>query len=350
MVITAVNSITPVGHDAAMTAASARAGISRLIESEDYFDIEGNPITAARIAGISDDEDDAARMGMIVQICLEGLLEKYFQDGSGSEHEIHLLLGVAALSRPGPRYEGKNLEVANHCVEIARRWAQKVTLQVIASGHPATIRCLEIAKQLLEKNPNALCLVGGIDSLLALDTLNWFEEAERLKSETFGRNQSFSPGEAVGFMIVETKNGALRRKKKIFAEVAGIGLAKEPAPFLSEQPAKGEGLTKACRTALTKSACKPGEIAAVLGDLNGEFFRSKEWSYAEFRCFGNSNESRQLWHPADCMGSAGAASGAILINMATVALTRGWIKNYALVFCSDDEGECGTVILKSASN
>ncbi len=350
MVITAVNSITPVGHDAAMTAAAARAGISRLVESEDYFDIEGNPITAARIAGISDDEDDVARMGMIIQFCLESLLEKYFQDSSGFENEIHLLLGVATLSRPGPRYEGKNQEVAQQCVEIARKWAQKATLQVITSGHPATMHCLEIAGQLLKKDPDSLCLIGGIDSLLALETLNWFEEAGRLKSETFGRNQSFSPGEAVGFMVVETKNGALRRTKKILAEVTGIGLAKESAPFLSEQPSKGEGLTKACRTALRESACKPGEIAAVLGDLNGEFFRSKEWSYAEFRCFGNNHETRPLWHPADCMGSVGAASGAILINMATVALTRGWIKNYALVFCSDDEGECGAVVLKGNSN
>jgi 3-oxoacyl-[acyl-carrier-protein] synthase-1 len=219
---------------------------------------------------------------------------------------------------------------------------------VIASGHPATMRCLESAGKLLEKNSNALCLIGGIDSLLALDTLNWFEEAERLKSETFGRNQSFSPGEAVGFMIVETEEGARRRNKKILAKIAGIGSAKEPAPFLSEQPSKGEGLTQACRTALSQSGCSPKNIEAVWSDLNGEFFRSKEWGYAEFRCFGNGNDTRQLWHPADCMGSAGAASGAILINMATVALARGWIKNYALVFCSDDEGERGAVVLKSA--
>ena len=58
LVITATNSITAVGHNAEMTAASVRAGISRLEESIDYYDIEGNPILTASVEGISDDEDD----------------------------------------------------------------------------------------------------------------------------------------------------------------------------------------------------------------------------------------------------------------------------------------------------
>jgi len=50
------------------------------------------------------------------------------------------------------------------------------------------------------------------------------------------------------------------------------------------------------------------------------------------------------------MGSIGAASGAILMNIAAVGLSRGWIEKYAMVFCSDDEGERGSVVLKSGSS
>lgn len=225
-----------------------------------------------------------------------------------------------------------------------------MTLQVITSGNSSVIRCIDVAAQLLKDNSHSICLVGGIDSLLSLDTLYWFEKAERLKSETFGRNQGFPPGEAAGFMIIETKQQALIRKTKPLAELVGIGLANEPAPFLSEQPSKGEGLTNACKTALSESSCNPADIEAVFCDLNGEFFRSKEWGYAEIRCFGNRNESRKLWHPADCLGSVGAASGAILVNIAAVVLSRGWIGKNTMVFCSDDEGECGSVVLKSSSS
>ena len=345
MVITAVNCITAVGHNAGMTAASVRAGISRLEESNDYYDIEGNPITAAFLQGISDEETDVTRMTDIAKCCLESLLEKYFQDKIGLESEVNLLLGAAPLSRPGPRYEGE--ELVNHLGSIIRKWTKKVTPQVITSGNSAVIRCIKIAGQLLKENPHCLCIIGGIDSLLALNTLDWFEEAERLKSGTFGRNQGFPPGEAAGFMLVETKEAALGRKKKALAEVAGVGLANEPAFFLSERPSKGEGLTKACKTALSESSCDPADIEAVLGDLNGEFFRAKEWGYAEVRCFGNCNDVRRLWQSVDCMGSIGAASGAILMNIAAVGLSRGWIEKYAMVFCSDDEGECGSVVLKS---
>jgi 3-oxoacyl-[acyl-carrier-protein] synthase-1 len=349
MVITATNSITAVGHNAEMTAASIRAGISRLVESIDYYDIEGNPILSAFIEGIADDEDDVERMGSITKYCLRILLERYFQNESNLENEIHLLLGVAPVSRPSPRYEGEAQELVNHLGEIAQKWTKKVTPQVITSGNSSVIRCIEVARQLLKKDPHSLCIVGGVDSLLALETLGWFEEAERLKSDTFGRNQGFSLGEAVGFMVMETKEGALRRNAKALAEVMGVGLAREPAPFLSDQPSKGEGLTKACRTALSESSCSPADINAVLGDLNGEFFRAKEWGYAELRCFGNCNDARQLWHPADCMGSVGAASGVILMNIAAAGLSRGWIEKYTMVFCSDDEGECGSAILRNNS-
>jgi len=329
-----------------MTAASVRAGISRLGESDFYYDAEGNPIITSFIDGISDAEDDVVRMGDIAKYCLNGLLVKYFQDLSDSESEISLLLGIAPLSRPGPRYEGRNKEIANKLLQMANQWAKNVSLQVIACGNPSAIRCIEIARQLLKHDPYSLCIVGGMDSLLALDTLDWFEDAGRLKSVTFGRNQGFPPGEAVGFMIIEAEQGALLRKKRALAELIGVGLAVEPAPFLSEQPSKGEGLTHACRTALSESSCDPTDIDVVLSDLDGEFFRSKEWGCAELRCFGSTNTSRHLWHLADCMGSVGAASGAILINTAAVALSRGWIKRYAMVFCSDDEGERGAVVLK----
>ena len=215
MVITAVNSITPLGYNAEVTAASFRAGISRLVEANDYFDSEGKPIISSSIEGISDDEeeDEVIRIGDIAKYCLEMLLENYFQFESGVERETHLLLGIPPMTRPGPQYQRPNKELANKLVEITKRWTKNAALKVVTSGNASVIRCIEIAKKILYNNPQSLCIIGGVDSLLALETLDWFEKAERLKSETFGRNQAFSPGEAVGFMIIETKEKANRNKR-----------------------------------------------------------------------------------------------------------------------------------------
>jgi len=350
VLVTATNSITAVGHTGEMTAASVRAGISRLAQSTDYFDIKGNPVTVARVQGITDDKDNTvSRVRNIAKHCLENLLERYFQDIQSSETEIHLLLGLPPLSRLGPKYEGCDQEAAKYLAGLVEKWTKNVTFRVIPSGNVSVIRCIDIARNFFKIKSCALCIVGGIDSLLARTTLERFEEAERLMSETYGRNQGFPPGEAVCFMVLDTREGALRRKKQALAEVVGVGLANEPAPFLSPQPSKGDGLTKACKCALFEAGCRPENIEVVLGDLDGEFFRSKQWGYAELRTFGNLNESRQLWHPADCLGSVGSASGAVLVNIAAVALSRGWIGRRAMVFCSDDEGECGATVLQSST-
>lgn len=346
MVITAGNSITPLGYNSEMTAASVRGGISRLVEAIEYYDTEGNPIIFSSVESMYDHANEVVRIEEIAHNCLSSLLQGYFRNDSYVKREINLLIGVSSLSRPGPRYEGLNDKIAYNLLELSKRWSKKTTLKVIASGECSSINCIEIAGKLLEVNPNAMCIIGGIDSLLAFDTLDWFEQAERLKSETFGRNQGIIPSEGVGFLIVESKHSALLQKKQVLAELKGIGLSKEPAPFLSDKPSRGEGLSEAIRIALSKTGCAPGNINHVIGNLNGEYYRSKEWGLAEIRCFGNSNGSRKLWHPADCMGSVGAASGVILINLAIQALYRGWMDGNVMIFCSDDGNDRGTVMLE----
>ncbi len=60
LAITAVNCITPVGLDAAMTAASIRAGITRLVFHDDYKDAGGNEIIISRIKGIKEERKGVA--------------------------------------------------------------------------------------------------------------------------------------------------------------------------------------------------------------------------------------------------------------------------------------------------
>jgi len=367
MVITGANSITSVGYSAEVTAASVRACICRLSKFSDFNDVQGNPISVALIGSNVDadkendttydgkedykeydgEEDQVSHITRITKDCFKILLDNYFQNSHTVSHEIYVLLGVASVSRPGPRYEGKNGEIADLLVNIAKKRTSKATCEIVPTGSASVMRCVEIASQILKSNEDALLIIGGIDSLLAEDTLTWYEDDERLKSDTLGRNHGFSPGEAVGFTIIESLQGARRRKKKPLVEIIGLGLANEPAPFLSSEPSRGEGLTTACRIALADHAGVQNEIATVMSDLNGDFFSMKEWSYTEIRCFGDAHDSRTLLHPADCLGSVGAAFGAILMNIAVVGLVDGWLENNCMVFCSDDGPERGAVVLRS---
>jgi 3-oxoacyl-[acyl-carrier-protein] synthase-1 len=210
-------------------------------------------------------------------------------------------------------------------------------------GNASVQHAIAQAGLLIERDPNALCIVGGVDSLLRNSTLTWFEQDSRLKSISYGRQQGLIAGEAVCFLIVEDPSRARQANRPVLARITGLGLADEPAPRAANKSSRGTGLTEACRTALAGTS---GEgVRTVFGDLNGENFRAMEWCMTEKRCFKNRDQLRQFWTPANCYGDIGAASGAVLTAVAAQGIVRGWLQSPALVFCSDDHGPCGALVL-----
>ncbi|HBG06227.1 MAG: 3-oxoacyl-ACP synthase [Geobacteraceae bacterium GWC2_58_44] len=343
LAITAANSITAVGHDGRMTSASVRAGVSRMFAYDEYLDGRDNPITAAPIRGIDDDEDDTAtRLSSIAMMCFEDMLNEYFQNCAHLPTQLELLLGVASEERPGPRYEESCM---GPLLEIMGKWANQPKLQTIPQGNASMHFAINQVGRLMESNPGAFCIIGGIDSLIRDSTLNWFEQDGRLKSESYGRHQGVIAGEAVSFLVVEDSDRAKQANRQILARISSLGLAEEPTPRASHSPSRNSGLTDACRAALVGT--KDKDIRAVFGDLNGENSRAKEWSMTEMRCFKERHEQRKLWSPANCYGDIGAASGAVLANIATQGFVRGWLPSPVLIFCSDDHGPCGALVMEN---
>ena len=344
LAITAANSITAVGHDGRMTSASVRAGVSRMNGYDAYLDEKDNPLIVAQIEGIHDDNQSVAtRLSALASGCLENMLDEYFQHDKQRHSHIKLFLGVATEERPGPRYEDS---CKGPLLGITGKWTNKPDLEIVTQGNASLHFAIDRAGGFIESDPGALCIVGGIDSLLRDSTLNWFEQDGRLKSNSYGRHQGLIAGEAVSFLIIESLERATQAKRPVLARIAGLGVAQEPMPRASNSPSRNSGLTDACRAALDRVQEK--EIRAVLGDLNGENSRAKEWSMAEMRVFEARREQRTLRHPANCYGDIGAASGAVLANIATQGFVRGWLPSSVLIFCSDDHGPCGALVLDKA--
>jgi 3-oxoacyl-[acyl-carrier-protein] synthase-1 len=343
LVITAANCITPVGLDAPMTAASVRAGIRRLVKYGRYRDAGNNPITVARITGIENDSPEIVEhVKQAARICLEGLLADYDHDGLG--RHCSLYLGVAARERPGARYD-------EHCLKTLLRTvgrpAGNLEGHTVARGNASLHYAVEQAARQIEKDPAAVCIIGGIDSLLRESTLNWLEGDGRLKSSSYGRHQGLTAAEAVGFLIVEDREQAQKAGKPILARISAWGIAGEPKPRASGRPGMSTGLSGACLAALDRAADR--DIRAVFGDLNGEESRAREWSIASMRCFKDLQERLRLWKPAASYGDIGAAGGLVMSGIAAQGLVRGWVPSPALIFCSDDHGACGALILEKVS-
>jgi len=340
-VITAANSITAVGHDGATTSASVRAGISRLRIYDRYLDRHDRPITAARITKMHDDREDDDRLGVIAANCLDAMLPSYRKLALGRLSQIRLFLGVSATDRPGPRYEES---CGRYLSRVLASLGLPAEVEIVPQGNASVIQALAGACRFLEKDPEALCIVGGVDCLLGTRTLDWFEQHARLKSRSYGRHHGVIPGEAVSFMTVENRSTAAERNSPLLGRIAGLGQAREANPRAFGEDSVNSGLTDACRTAL--NCTRSDKIGNLLGDLNGEASRAKEWAMAEMRCFDTPEVDRTLWKPARSYGDIGAASGAVLADVVTRGFSRQWLTSPTLIFCSDDHGACGAAVLE----
>jgi 3-oxoacyl-[acyl-carrier-protein] synthase-1 len=347
-VITGVSGITSLGFSVPAIAAAIRAPISAFRESRDYADSARRPVLVSEIPiveGMRHDMDRVTRLRSLSRACLEALLAEITPAQSGKEAQVYLLIGVASPGRPGPRYQGVANELQFALAPVLRERFNKWAIRFVESGNPAAIEALDQARRVLQAQPETICIVGGLDSLLDNETLDYFEGDARLKSTTYGRHQGLIPGEGMGFLVLESAEFAQRRARRPLAQVLGAGLAREPAPLRSPDPSTFTGLTEACRAALTEAGSTAAPIDAIIGDLNGEFFRAKEWAHTELRCLAPAAGERQLWHPADCFGDVGAATGALLVNFGVSLLKAGAAASRVLCFCSDDDGARGAVVL-----
>jgi len=335
LAITAVNAITAVGHDGALTAAATRAGLCGYVLYDRYRDRDDNLITAAPIREIEDDLCGSSRLSAIAQKCLEPMLAS--AAGKTPRPALRVLLTAASPHRPGPDYAAVLREPL---VRALKKVARHIEVVSVPYGNAAFHHALEQAASRIAEAPETLCLIGGIDSLLSPATLNALETNRRLNSGSIGRHHGLVAGEAAAFVQVEHPESAHRAGRPVLARVSGLGLAEEPAG----EARQNQGLRQAIHMALD-SAQTEG-IATVLGDLNGENTRALEWHLAAQGCFNPETRPRQLRHPADAYGDVGAVSGAVLATIAAHGLTRNWLHDPALLFCTDDFGACGALVLQ----
>ncbi len=346
LVVTATTSVTAVGLDGAATAESVFTGESGIAYDETREDDKGKPVKTAVIEGLERprfEGDEAGFMDRVSEHALTNLCEGYFTEGPRAP-VVNLLIGLSSRQRPGLRLDGDEAW-AFRLEGMLLPFADRVRCAFYPCGNASGIHGVKAAAQMLHQDPEAMVIVGAVDSLLSPFTLDWFEKDRRLVSESLGRNHGLFPSHAAGFFILESEKGAAGRRKRSLARITGHSLAMEPFPYVSDGPCNGDGLTRAVRQALKSGLTEPPDIEAVFCDLNGERHRARTWAFADIRCF--PYHTPRLVHPADCMGDVGAAWVPVLTGLIVSAFERGEIEKKGMVLCSDDHGECGAMILEN---
>lgn len=343
VVVAGSGAICSVGVGIAQVYASVRAGIARKIASE-VVDREFEPITMALLpdAALEPLDLEVARHG------LSGRQSRMLSLAATAIRESVTALPVAAqpvrvflgLPEPTPAWPSTPpwfLEALATQAGVAVDLAQS---RMFPCGRAAALVALEAAVQAISSGQANHVLVGGVDSFMDLDRLSELLAEERICPAPDG----FIPGEGAAFVLLANRRGLPSGGKSNVAVLA-VGKACDPGHLYSSQPGTGEGLATAIETMVATSAALPGPICNTYAGLNGESFGAKEWGVAALRHRPLFSPDAQMDHPADCYGDVGAATGAILVALASTALARGDRLGPSLVWSSSDGEDCACAVM-----
>ncbi|VAW72845.1 hypothetical protein MNBD_GAMMA10-2460 [hydrothermal vent metagenome] len=337
--IAAIGMITAVGASTEATVAAVNAEISRLQSTDDYCTRDNMPCTVAYVPEealpdvthrLNREEDASLQMGTMlktIEVAIKEVLQDYPEEApitlffSGPEAYHN---GPYTLSPKFPEFIVKQTDVN---IDLA-------SSRLLSLGRAGVIDAIDLAIRYLEQQPVSYVLVGGADSYLDDDIMDFLQADDRVLAE--GVMDGFAPGEGAGFLLLTNDINKAMKENKGVISLSPPGVAMEEGHMYSKEPYRGDGLAQAFRKAL--DGRDPGKkIGRIYSTMNGEKYWAKEYGVATLRAKEFFAEALVLEHPADCFGDTGGAAGALLVGLAAQTLLKQGKEDTCLVTCSSDQ-------------
>lgn len=358
--VTSVGMVSPIGLTAAASCAAARAGITRIRDVEGVYAIDpisqrAEPVTAHFIKGVTDGFTGLGRLARLGEAALRDLLSTM---PAIDERRTAILV---SLSSDFYRVEAARLATSDdteppdpsvRAVDARRRVLEESLLatilrscrlqiparyrSVVFSDATGFVEQLAVARRMLSERRITQAIVGAIDSLTEPDILMALERIGVLKS--VATNVGFIPGECSVFFGVRL--GAVHTPPPgAICALRGDTVGREPTVRQEDNPALGVTMAAVAENSIRASARAGHAVADMIGPLNGDTHRARDFGYALVRLTARDMALDVPWHPAMSFGETGAAAGAIGVAMAATRLQRRWT-DYAntAVAIADDAG------------
>lgn len=323
---------SPLGFNRVSTAAAVRGKISVIAEHPFMIDQFGQPMKVTMDGEIDPGIDGAARL---TKLAIPAAMEA-ISSVIGSNPRTKILLNFGQ-ERPGltpatcaraAQTIGNALGEHLNVLDI-RHWM---------GGHAGTLIAMQSAVELLRAGDTDFVLVGGIESYLFYETMEWLDEIEQLHSDdnTFG----FCPGEAAGFVLLAAPGRA-----QGLINVAGVGSGTEKNLIKTEDICLGDGLAAAFKAAAASAGLRE-PVDRIICDMNGERYRGNEYGFAVLKAKHVFEDAAAVQTPADCWGDIGAASGVLYTGLVIEAEARGYAPGpTTLIWAGSEAGTRAAVIL-----
>ncbi len=319
VVVTGIGATTPVGPQVLQTVTSIRAGIARMTEHEafeppvqDTARHFPEPLVACSVAGLPRDLTLIQRLLAMATPALAWALH----DAAGTDRaklgRVHLAVfgGDAPATRTGTILA----ETVAHRLAHRTDGLQFLRSRYSDAGAAGFLRGLGDAAEDLVSGTCDTVVVGAVDSLLAPETLAALAADSRLK--TAENPVGLVPAEAASFAVLELASRARARGAVPYARLGTVSSRVEPEA--DDQHARSGAALAACLDDVIAALAADGAApAAIYCNLNGEPRGAEEWGSATQRLrAARRSVPDRLVHPADCMGDAGSAMGAVLACLA----------------------------------
>ena len=324
---------TPLGFNRASSSAALRAGISVIAQHPFMTDRFGQPMAVTRDAGLDPRTLAADRLAaMAIPAAKEALAPI-----AGQRADVSIVLSFGE-ARPGLSAEMCSL-VSDRIYGALSKSIVPTGLRHSMGGHAGSIDGMRSGADLIASGKADFVLVGGIDSYLTADTLEWLDEIERLHSEN--NIYGFCPGEAAGFVLLAAPSNA-----GTGLNIVGAGSGYEQNLIGTEDICLGEGLAEVFKAAANPIA-KGRTIDRILCDMNGERYRGNEYGFAILKTSGLFDDAADFETPADCWGDVGAASGVLYAGLALEAYARGHDQGpLTMIWASSEAGLRAALVME----
>jgi 3-oxoacyl-[acyl-carrier-protein] synthase-1 len=342
--IVVVGARTPVGLRAESSAAAIRGGISRRREHPVLIDAIGGPLFCARDAVLPSELRGAERLLVLAKSAAREVIEKL----AGRPSLPALVPLFLATPEPRPGLAAAEIErIMRELRDAMYAAGLAVEIHPVGQGHAGALLALELAvKQVMERR-SALCIVGGADTYVDPDAVDWLERDRRLSREEV--RGGITPGEAAALLVVCSRELRLKLGLPSLGRIRGVATGREARSADSEAGLLGEGLTDVIERA-TRTLRLPDEaVDDIYCDLNGERHRSDEWGFAVLRApmIFRAAAGPRYQTAVPAWGDVGAASAALSCLLAVQAWQRGYARGpRALIWGSSDSGLRGAAVLE----
>lgn len=344
LAVQGVGLVTAVGLCAPASCAAFRAKISNPTETR-FIDGAGQWIMAHQV----ELEQPWRGLSKLARMAARAIKEALQDVPRLQWAKVPMLLCVAEPERPG-RLGSLDAQLAPMIQDLlgdGPRFDHARSAQV-AQGRVGVAVALKGARRLLAETEVPHVLVVATDSLITWPTLGPLEREDRLLTER--NSNGFMPGEAAGALLLGragTAGAAAATSQGGELTITGLGFASEAAYIASDEPLRGDGLANAIRAALDDADLAMHDIDCRITDVSGEHYYFKEAALALSRTLRQRKEEFDIWHPAECTGEVGAASGATVLTLAHAACAKRYtLGPRVLAHWANDSGQRAAAVLQ----